>query len=99
MLAFRVRTADDGGMRGSSDGGRPRHRDIEDDEGQPRPRTRKLTAKDGVISTVDPDARHGHRSRSDRYDDYKLHVSADVDSDLTCAAKATLATMPWSCRA
>ena len=46
-----------------------------------------------VISTVDPDARHGHRSRTDRYDGYKLHVSADVDSDLICSATATLATV------
>ena len=31
-----------------------------------------------VISTVDPDARHGHRSRQDRYDGYKVHLSVDV---------------------
>lgn len=49
-------------------------------------------AKERVISTVDPDARHGHRSRHDRYDGYKAHLSVDVDSDLVTAAKASRAT-------
>jgi hypothetical protein len=65
---------------------------VEDDDGELKPQIRRGVAKDRVISTVDPDARHGHRSRSDRYDGYKLHVSSDVDSDLICAAEATLAT-------
>jgi hypothetical protein len=63
-----------------------------DDDGVDRPRIRRGVAPNRVISTVDPDARHGHRSRSDRYDGYKLHVSSDVDSDLICSAIATLAT-------
>jgi len=63
-----------------------------DDDGVETARIRQGVAKDRVISTVDPDARHGHRSRSDRYDGYKLHVSADIDSDLICSATATLAT-------
>ncbi len=41
---------------------------------------------------VDPEARHGHRSRKDRYDGYKLHVSVDVTSDLFVAGQATTAT-------
>ena len=45
-----------------------------------------------VISTVDTDTRHGHRSRADRYDGYKLHFATDVDSDLITAAIATTAT-------
>jgi Transposase DDE domain/Transposase domain (DUF772) len=45
-----------------------------------------------VISTVDTDARHGHRSRSDRYDGFKVHLAVDVDSDLVTAAEASLAT-------
>jgi transposase len=49
-------------------------------------------APDRVISTVDPDARHGHRSRQDRYDGYKLHLMVDADSDLLTAAEATSAT-------
>lgn len=65
---------------------------VEDDNGQSRPQIRRGVAKDRVISTVDTDARHGHRSRADRYDGYKLHMSSDVDSDLICAGEATLAT-------
>jgi hypothetical protein len=57
-----------------------------------RPRLRRGVAPERVISTVDPQARHGHRSRSDRYDGYKLHLSVDLDSDLLTAGEATTAT-------
>ena len=62
-----------------------------DDDGE-GPVIRQDVAPERVISTVDPDARHGHRSRRDRYDGYKLHLSVDVDSDLLTAAEATRAT-------
>jgi hypothetical protein len=39
-------------------------------------------APDRVISTVDPDARHGHKSRNRRFDGYKAHLSVDPDSEL-----------------
>jgi transposase len=67
--------------------------EVVDGDGNQTPRIRKGVAKDRVISTVDPDARHGHRSRTDRYDGYKLHLSADIDSDMICSAAATLATV------
>ena len=38
------------------------------------------------------DTRHGHRSRQDRYDGYKVHVSTDTESDLITAIDATTAT-------
>jgi hypothetical protein len=66
--------------------------DIEED-GEGGVRIRQGVAPDRVISTVDPDARHGHRSRRDRYDGYKLHLSVDVDSDLFMAGEATRATV------
>jgi transposase len=65
---------------------------VEGDTGEPQARIVRGVAPERVISTVDPDARHGHRSRSDRYDGYKLHLSADVDSDLITAVEATPAT-------
>jgi hypothetical protein len=65
--------------------------DVEDD-GAGGVRIAQRVAPERVISTVDPDARHGHRSRRDRYDGYKLHVSVDVDSDLFIASRATTAT-------
>ena len=66
--------------------------EIIDDGDGPRARIRQGVAPERVISTVDPDARHGHRSRRDRYDGYKVHVSADIDSDLICAITTTTAT-------
>jgi len=39
-------------------------------------------AKDRVISTVDPEARHGHKSKNRRFDGYKAHTSVDPDSEL-----------------
>jgi hypothetical protein len=39
-------------------------------------------ARDRVISTVDPDARHGHKSRSRHFDGFKTHLSVDPDSEL-----------------
>lgn len=65
--------------------------DVEDD-GQGGVRIARGVAPERVISVVDPEARHGHRSRRDRYDGYKLHVSVDVTSDLFVAGAATKAT-------
>ena len=65
--------------------------DIEVDE-DGAPHIRRGVAPERVISTVDPDARHGHRSRQDRYDGYKLHLMVDADSDLLTAGQATTAT-------
>ena len=65
--------------------------DVEDDDAG-GVRIAQRVAPERVISTVDPDARHGHRSRRDRYDGYKLHISVDVDSDLFVAGQATTAT-------
>lgn len=62
------------------------------DNGDGGVRIRQGVAPDRTISTVDTDARHGHRSRRDRYDGYKLHVSTDIDSDLITAIDATTAT-------
>lgn len=51
-------------------------------------------AKDRVISTVDPEARHGHKSRHRSFDGYKAHLSVDPDSELIAAATATAANAP-----
>ena len=45
-------------------------------------RIARRVARDRVISTVDPEARHGHKSRNRRFDGYKAHVSVDPDSEL-----------------
>ena len=39
-------------------------------------------ASDRVISTVDPDARHGHKTQSKGFDGYKGHIAEDPDSEI-----------------
>ena len=54
----------------------------------------RKVAKDRVISTVDPEARHGHKSKSRRFDGFKLHVSLDPDSELIDDVVVTPANTP-----
>jgi len=42
----------------------------------------KKVAKDRVISTVDSEARHGHKSANRHFDGYKAHISIDPESEL-----------------
>jgi len=51
-------------------------------------------AKDRVISTVDTQARHGHKSRNRHFDGYKAHLSIDPDSELIDEVVATPANAP-----
>jgi hypothetical protein len=39
-------------------------------------------AKDRIISTVDPDARHGHKTQARGFDGYKGHAAIDPDSEI-----------------
>jgi hypothetical protein len=39
-------------------------------------------ARDRVISTVDTEARHGHKSRARTFDGYKAHLAVDPDDEL-----------------
>lgn len=39
-------------------------------------------ASDRVISTIDPDARHGHKTQSKGFDGYKGHIAEDPDSEI-----------------
>ena len=45
-------------------------------------RIARRVAKDRVISTVDPQARHGHKTQARGFDGYKGHVAADPDSEI-----------------
>jgi hypothetical protein len=45
----------------------------------------RKVAKDRVISTVDPDARHGHKTASRNFDGFKGHVAVDPDSEVITA--------------
>jgi len=52
-------------------------------------RIARRVANDRVISTVDPEARHGHKSSARRFDGYKGHISIDPDSEIITTTKVT----------
>jgi len=52
-------------------------------------RIARKVAKDRVISSVDPDARHGHKTAAHGFDGYKGHVSLDPDSEVILATAVT----------
>jgi len=45
-------------------------------------RIARRVAKDRIISTVDPDARHGHKTAARGFDGYKGHIAEDPDSEI-----------------
>src|SRR5215210_5046750 len=57
-------------------------------------RIARRVAPDRVISTVDPEARHGHKSRNRRFDGYKGHVCVDPDSELIDEVTVTPGNVP-----
>jgi len=52
-------------------------------------RIARRVAKDRVISTVDPQARHGHKTAARGFDGYKGHVAIDPDSEIITATTVT----------
>jgi hypothetical protein len=51
-------------------------------------------APDRVISTVDPQARHAHKTRSRRQDGYKAHVMVEPDTGIVTDTVLTPACGP-----
>jgi hypothetical protein len=54
-------------------------------------RIARRVAKDRVISTVDPQARHGHKTSAHGFDGYKGHLAADPNSEIITATTVTAA--------
>ena len=52
-------------------------------------RIARRTAPDRMISTVDPETRHAHKTRERRQDGFKAHIVIEPDTGLTTAAKLT----------
>jgi IS5 family transposase len=50
-------------------------------------------AKDRVISVVDPEARHMHKSRSEYRDGFKAHLAVEPETGLVTAARLTAANV------
>jgi hypothetical protein len=57
-------------------------------------RIARKTAPDRVISTVDPDARHAHKTRERRQDGYKAHVVVEPETGLTTTVQLTKTNGP-----
>jgi IS5 family transposase len=70
--------------------------DVEPAEGSDgtdgRWRIARRTAPDRMISTVDPETRHAHKTRERRQDGFKAHVVVEPDTGLTTAVKLTKTT-------
>ncbi|MEO9110267.1 MAG: IS1182 family transposase [Jatrophihabitantaceae bacterium] len=52
-------------------------------------RIARRVAKDRVISTVDPQTRHGHKTAARGFDGYKAHVGIDPDTEIITATTVT----------
>ncbi len=66
--------------------------DVEADPKVPgRWRIARRVAPGRVVSTVDPEARHAHKTRSQRRDGYKAHIVAEPDTGIVTAAELTAA--------
>ncbi|MFC5992808.1 IS1182 family transposase [Pseudonocardia hispaniensis] len=57
-------------------------------------RIARKVAPDRVISTVDPQARHAHKTRSRRHDGYKAHVVVEPDTGIITDTALTSAAGP-----
>jgi IS5 family transposase len=63
--------------------------DVEPGEQPGQWRIVRGTAKDRVISTVDPDTRHAHKTRARHQDGYKAHIAVEPDTGLVTGCALT----------
>jgi hypothetical protein len=72
--------------------------DVEPAEGSDgtdgRWRISRKTAYDQVISTVDPEARHAHKTQARRQDGFKAHIVIEPDTGIITASALTKASGP-----
>jgi hypothetical protein len=52
-------------------------------------RIARRVAENRIISTVDPEARHGHKTAARGFDGYKGHISVDPDSEIIVETAVT----------
>lgn len=69
---------------------------IDDEDGTPRWRIAQRVTPDRVISVVDPDTRHAHKTVQRRQDGFKAHVAVEPDTGLITDCKLTKAAGPGS---
>jgi len=63
--------------------------DVEPGDGPGRWRIARRSAPDRVISTVDPETRHAHKTRHAYRDGYKAHVAVEPDTGLVTDCELT----------
>jgi hypothetical protein len=76
--------------------------DVEPDQRPGSWRIARKVAKDRVISTVDPQARHARKTSAQRRDGYKAHIAAEPETGLVTECALTAAAAPdgptgWGC--
>lgn len=71
-----------------------RRQDLEPDPVGGGVRIREGVAPDRRVSVEDPAMRHGRKSKSKRFNGFKRHIAADVDSGLILACAMTPANRP-----
>jgi hypothetical protein len=70
--------------------------DADDPGDPPQWRIARKVAPDRVISTVDPDARHAHKTVHRRQDGFKAHLAVEPETGLVTACQLTKAAGPGS---
>ncbi|MDQ3405174.1 MAG: IS1182 family transposase [Actinomycetota bacterium] len=68
--------------------------DVEPGERPGEWRIARAVAKDRVVSTVDPESRHAHKSRSSYRDGYKAHVAVEPETGLVTGNTLTAGNTP-----
>jgi hypothetical protein len=71
-----------------------REQDLEPDPSGGGKRIREGVAPERRISVEDGQMRHGRKSKSKRFNGYKRHIAADLDTDLILACAVTPANRP-----
>jgi IS5 family transposase len=63
--------------------------DVEPGDAEGTWRIAERVAQDRIVSTVDPESRHMHKSRSDYRDGFKAHVAVEPDTGIITASTLT----------
>lgn len=71
-----------------------REQDLEPDPSGGGPRIRQGVAADRLVSVEDKEMRHGRKSKTKRFNGYKRHIAADLDTELILACAITPANRP-----
>jgi hypothetical protein len=66
--------------------------DSDDSDAAPRCRIAQRVAPDQVVSVVDPDARHAHKTVSRQQDGFKAHIAIEPDTGLATACQLSKAS-------